>query len=322
MNNRSNFVMRKRHGSVENAILLTVIGLTVAYVGTHVPSMAGHNYLFFVGFCIPVFYMLYSLRRTIKVITRMEFKNALFASAMSDSNNFNVIIDDKGAVLHYDNELIKFFPNILQENFIASLSAVAGFSIAQEDAFMFALRHGKGESFTFPIVNDKGENAFVRLTLKPLRRPANHFLLQGRIYTPERKEDAVVVNNAGVVQTNEAAPNFVCKLLSQSPMGVYVVSPNGCIRFVNDGLEAALGYDAGEIVQKQLTLVDLRYGGDFKYSREDDLCFFDDRGNVSGKVSLRRKNQSLLYAKVRQEVARNEDGTIQMIIGIVDVLDA
>jgi PAS domain-containing protein len=322
----TDFVRRKRHGRISYIAGMFVAGIVssmwVAFNPDLVADRGGYVALFIGCLVAPLLYTLYIMHRNLNLVMGVEFQNALFTSAMSDKNSFTVIINQEGGVLFNDPELSNFFPNIALDGFVDSLVSIAGLSHAEVERLYYALVNGQKEHFTFSHKWKDEETSLVRVTFKPLRRPKGYFLIQGRIYEPARKDEHIGLSAHVTAKQNETSSQYVCKLLSSAPLGIYIVSPSGHIRFISALLEYALGYDLGEIVAQEMTLNDLRYVVNMAFAQDNEWQTLDERVPMHGRVMLRRKNGSLLKSMLRQEISRDAEGNMLMLMGMVDVLDA
>jgi PAS domain-containing protein len=322
----SDFVRRNRYGSMRNAVLFFSVGIAVALTLMFYPNLIAYRPLFIGLFVavlsVPLGYTLYAMQRNLDIVMGIEFQNALFSSALYDENSFHVILNQEGTVVFNDSELVKFFPNISQGNLIKSLITIAGLTREESDRIYKALDNYQRDSFSFSLRQDDGSIMAIHVTLKPLNRPRGYFLIQGRMHVAKRVDREAPASVSLLKIHDEVTAKDIVKLLHSAPMGMYVIGADDRICFVDAMLELALGYQEGEIVHLGMTLADVRYVTEYAFARDENWAYLEERAMIHGRVMLKRKNGSLLKAMLRQEVAYRDDGSLVMLIGIVDIFNA
>ncbi len=309
----ADFVKRSRHGSVKAigavyACLLGVMFLCALLRESFPSEMAFLSVILAITSGI-VIHAIYLLQRNLDLITEVEFQNALFSSSISKHADFCIIVRSDGHFAYTDVGFTRVFPGFtIRERALFALMEASGVARSDADRLYDAIRCSRRDWFMFTLTDTSGNVRQMILNLYPLPRPSGYFLIQGREVVERRGKERPVSS-----AKNIASPTFryMHYLFNEMPMGAYVLSPSGHVRVVNKVMEKLLGFEEGEIMDKELALDDLLYRADGE--EQPDFTFKE----YIGPVKLARRNGSLVKGRLEQHVVKDEEGGVLAIIGMV-----
>ena len=164
------------------------------------------------------FHAIYSLQKNIDLITEIEFQNALFSSAVKKHCDFTLIIKRNGSFAYTDDGLKEFFPGFShRQNGLQEFFEIAGVSKSDAERVDDAMEQRRNERILFPMTTANGEIFHMILTIFPLSRPKDFYLLQGRRFV-ERDRNDIQMTQMG------NADKYIGYLLHDLPYGSYVAS--------------------------------------------------------------------------------------------------
>ncbi len=129
-------------------------------------------------------------QRNYDLLTATEFTNALLAASMNTGFTFSIIVRTDGLVMYFSPAIRSLLPNFFDniEQTLETFCEDAGLSVEEENTIYKALK--KNETFSMVVFfpEQTGEKKPYRISIDPIRRPSNHFLIRGRPYIENRTE--------------------------------------------------------------------------------------------------------------------------------------
>ncbi len=307
----TDFIKRRRNGSLALSITLYAIAIIlIGYISLQPEiTKSGLKYMLTILSitAIPTIYAAYTVQRNLDVITGVEFQNALFSVAFDQDYDFSFFARKDGTIVQGASNVRRVFPDFKLNDAFESISIIMSLTNADKQKLLTSVNNNEKQHFVTEIIDSDGEKQPLSFTITALTRPKGHFLVKGRKYTKNRQETTNhQLNKNDFNEQKITSPEQ--NLLNHLEFGLCSTSPSGYIRAVNETLESWLGYESGEIIAKELMLYDLLYTADGKEGKSIEMQEIDD------KVTLKKKNSSLLKTRIRQTIHKDSTGSISTAI--------
>ena len=294
--------------------LVGIYALTIAFVfglGLNVETITGPVFSVIVTLllCGLAFYTVLVRQGNLDQVMTTEFQNLIFASAASHGSDFTMFLKVDGTIVYANDGLRQMFPEFQLDEGGALDSLLEEGNVASSDRekMFSALVSGKGEKLIFAIKDSQGQEKQYIVSLQPLRRPPGIFVVRGREYIVSRGESKVA-KPKDFLGTSLA---HVEQTLNSVPFGLYIIGADGELEYANSHLEAALGYQLGEMMEKKLRVEHI------VYAPEDNGDAGFNPNEYKGELLLQRANKALVKSQVEQRLLTDERGQVSGICATV-----
>lgn len=262
--NNSDFVIRQRFRPLWQMILLFAacyflilfIALNSADVGGVWGTMT--LLLLIIGpLCWVTVYLAQFCR---DMLLATEFQNLMFASSLRLKTKFCLIVKKDGSVVYIDPNFQKLFPETVNRGSLVIDKIFNEKHIAPVESRKLFQALDAGEAATI-FINlpdpEKQTSERAVVSIEPLPRPKDYYLLRGRKYYTKKFEASGKAGQGleGTVSENSAAT--LGNMLHTLPFGILTLDMDGHIEFANYHLEKELGYEQNELSSRPMNLNDL-----------------------------------------------------------------
>lgn len=309
------FIIRRRILPIWQLLALFLISFSFLFVVTTNAEMLGGT--FGIGLAIlavigPLtWFTVYFSQQNRDMLLAAEFQNALFSAAARLKSKFVMIVKQDGTIFYYDRGFQEVFPDTANRGtlMVDKIFSNKQISPAESAKLQTALESGHHETVFVTLLNADGEEQKVIITVDPLPRPSGFYIVRGRDYVTKRKDRDT---NAGA-STGNATPlsATMAHMLQTVPYGLYTSDAEGRIQFINYRMENWLGFDAGEIHTRKLTLMDI--------ISPQNTALMDDilQRDCAGTLVFKTKDAQGVQLYLQQEVTKDAQGAVIGSVGLL-----
>lgn len=171
------------------------------------------------------------------------------------------------------------------------------------------IKQGKGDRLIFSIERADGEKQEFILTITPLKRPPDFFVIRGRPFVANREGQLV----RGEEDKRALHAVLASHLLDEAAIGLFAAYSDGKIAYINHLTEEQMGYGRGEVMARHLSLRDMLYQLGSGAIQDPSPEPYE------GEALLERKNGSLSKVYIVYKHVYNDQE--QMIGSIASILN-
>jgi PAS domain-containing protein len=255
-------------------------------------------------------YVIVLIQRGRDLVLATEFQNALFASALGFSNRFCLIIKQDGTITYLDRSFQELFPNFMREQrrAIDVFLEQGKVNHDQRRLIFAAIQRGTFDKVIFEMVDSKGMQHKIVMSIEPIMRPKGFILLRGRDFVEKRTPAQQALANVAAAQNStpsfsKSNISFFSTVMDSMNLGFYITNPTGTLTYTNHLLESWLGFDDGEISSGNLSLSNIIHG-------QGEGANVIALKHFEGEVNLQRKVGGAVRAFINQKSIRDDRGDL------------
>ncbi len=254
-------------------------------------------------------YVVITLQRSRDLMLATEFQNALLSSALSQSNEFCLIIKNDNTIAYMDKSFQEMFPSFYKESRRAIEVLLEYGQVTKEEKkrVFSALERQARSNIVFEITDNKKQTHRIIMNIEPIHRPKGFMLLLGREFVEKRifgpQVSEISSSGSGLPIFNDYNVSMFSYITDSMDIGAYLIDLLGNITYANITLEQWLDFDEHEIIEKNLSLDDL-------ILQESVDVFINDIKNFNGEVTLKRKVGGYVKVTLNQKALYDEQGAI------------
>ncbi len=257
-------------------------------------------------------YVIIVLQRNRDLMLAPEFQNAIFSSALSQSNEFCLIVRNDSTIVYMDRSFQEMFPSFYKESRRAVDVLLEHGQVSREERKMVfnAIEKRARSKVVFDMVDSKKQPHRIIMSIEPIVRPKGFMLLRGREFVEKRVLGPQIISEGKSPIFNKTSLNMFSYVMDSMDIGSYMIDLFGNITYANLTLEQWLDFDENEIIDRALPLKDIILQNNLD-------IFLNDMKSFDGEVTLQRKAGGYIKAILNQKAMYDEQG---MVIGYTALL--
>lgn len=308
------FVSRKQRPSLWAVVTVYAFSILTIFLVSYYRgegNWLGSMLLITIVVAALAFYSLYIKQGYLDQIIATQFQNALLSAAAGQGAAFCMILKRDGTVVHADNGIREMFPHFAhnEAQALQALLEEGGVSEVDQKRIFMDLQQGKGDRLIFSIERADGEKQEFILTITPLKRPPDFFVIRGRPFVANREGQLV----RGEEDKRALHAVLASHLLDEAAIGLFAAYSDGKIAYINHLTEEQMGYGRGEVMARHLSLRDMLYQLGSGAIQDPSPEPYE------GEALLERKNGSLSKVYIVYKHVYNDQE--QMIGSIASILN-
>jgi hypothetical protein len=306
----SDFVHRKRNGTVTRCIAYYMVGITALCCLYFVRDMLGNDLIYLVASVIVLlllmFYSISYVQKNLDLVTSIEFQNALFSSAFREGKLFSMIVGNNDQMYYADPGFYRMFPDLAKRNAQVVDEIVKNSEHVQEnlDKLNKAFVERTTQALDIFVQHD-AETIKARMLIIPLPRPSGYFFVSARKFWEQRASD----------QYDALSPetlHVVNGLVSSMDDMTYVVNEQGKLVAASSAFLDLLEHDTmNDVIHKPvLELLD-------QPQDHHPMQFLAHNVHEGKHVVWRSKGGNILHTKVMHKRFNSDKRNHALILGKV-----
>lgn len=304
------FIVRRRILPIWQLAILFVLSFAVLFlVATNAEHLGGT-----IGITLAIFavigplswFTVYFSQQNRDMLLAAEFQNALFSAAARLKTKFVMIVKQDGTIFYFDRGFQRVFPETNSRGtlMIDKIFSARQITPVEADKLFRALEEQRSETVFVHLLNEKGEEQKVIVTVDPLPRPNGFYILRARDYVVKRYERNSAPAAAVPMSDNPHVSATVTHMMHTLPYGLYTTDAEGNVLFMNYRLESWLGYAQNEAQSRKLSLFDLI--PQQNTATAENILLKD----CEGEVLFKSKDGRSIQMFVQQELVKDTQGNL------------